>query len=120
VRLLSALIAPTRGSAVVAGYVLGKENEAIRHVVGILTETPGLYDRLSAWQNLLFFAELYDLPDKRASSQIERYLRLLDLWERRDDKVSDFSKRWCPSSGLSSANSPASSSLPCSWRSLPV
>jgi ABC-2 type transport system ATP-binding protein len=92
VRLLSALIAPTSGSAAVAGYRLGEHNEAIRKAVGILTETPGLYDRLSAWQNLLFFAEMYDLPASRARSQVEQYLRLLDLWERRDDKVGGFSK----------------------------
>jgi ABC-2 type transport system ATP-binding protein len=92
VRMLSALIAPTRGSAVVAGYRLGENNEAIRRSVGILTETPGLYDRLSAWQNLIYFAELYDLPAERASSQVERYLRLLELWDRRGDKVGGFSK----------------------------
>src|SRR5690242_4379163 len=92
VRMLSALIASTRGSAVVAGYRLGEHNQAIRQAVGILTETPGLYDRLSAWQNLLFFAEMYDLPAGRARGQVERYLRLLDLWERRDDKVGGFSK----------------------------
>ena len=92
VRMLSALIAPSRGSAVVAGYRLGENNEAIRQATGILTETPGLYDRLSAWQNLLFFAELYDLPADRAAAQVERYLRLLDLWERRGDKVGGFSK----------------------------
>src|SRR5215472_2823973 len=65
VRMLSALIAPTRGSAVVAGYRLGDHNDAIRQSVAILTETPGLYDRLSAWQNLLFFAEMYDLSAER-------------------------------------------------------
>src|SRR5215472_9468442 len=92
VRMLTALIAPTRGNAVVAGHRLGEDNDAIRQTVGILTETPGLYDRLSAWQNLLFFAELYDLPANRAASQVERYLRLLDLWERRGDKVGGFSK----------------------------
>src|SRR5579859_6829011 len=92
VRLLTALIAPTRGSAVVAGHRLGEHNEAIRQAVGILTETPGLYDRLSAWQNLLFFAQMYDLTAERAASQVERYLHLLDLWERRDDKVGGFSK----------------------------
>jgi ABC-2 type transport system ATP-binding protein len=92
VRMLAALIAPTRGSATVAGYLLGKQNDAIRRAIGILTETPGLYDRLSAWQNLLFFAELYDLPAKKATSQVERYLRMLDLWDRRNDKVSGFSK----------------------------
>lgn len=92
VRMLSALIAPTRGTAIVAGYHLGENNEAIRQSVGILTENPGLYDRLSAWQNLLFFAEMYDLSADRAASQVERYLRLLDLWERRGDKVGGFSK----------------------------
>lgn len=92
VRMLSALIAPTRGSAAVAGYRLGEDNDAIRQAVGILTETPGLYDRLSAWHNLLFFAEMYDLPARRAASQVERYLRLLDLWDRRNDKVGGFSK----------------------------
>lgn len=92
VRMLSALIAPTRGSATVAGYRLGEQNEAIRQSIGILTETPGLYERLSAWQNLMFFAELYDLSAKRATSQVERYLRMLELWERRDDRVGGFSK----------------------------
>ena len=92
VRLLTALIAPTHGSATVAGHPLGEDNEAIRRAVGILTETPGLYDRLSAWQNLMFFAEMYDLPATRAATQVERYLRLLELWERRDDRVGGFSK----------------------------
>jgi ABC-2 type transport system ATP-binding protein len=92
VRMLSALIAPTRGTATVAGHRLGENNEAIRQSIGILTETPGLYDRLSAWQNLMFFAQLYDLSAERAASQVERYLHLLDLWKRRGDRVGGFSK----------------------------
>ena len=92
VRMLAALIAPTSGSAVVAGQRLGVGDTAIRHSVGILTETPGLYDRLSAWQNLLFFAHMYDVPDPRAGQQAERYLRMLDLWERRNDPAGSFSK----------------------------
>src|SRR5438477_8818717 len=55
VRMLAALIAPTSGMATVAGHSLGADNNAIRRSVGILTETPGLYSRLSALQNLLFF-----------------------------------------------------------------
>src|SRR5512141_882837 len=61
VRMLAALIAPTQGGARVAGQQLGRDNEAIRRKVGILTETPGLYDQLSALQNLTFFGRLYDL-----------------------------------------------------------
>lgn len=92
VRMLTALIAPTEGHAQVVGYKVGSEDNALRQRVGILTETPGLYDRLTAQQNLVFFAQLYSLSAQRAKEQAERYLRMLDLWERRNDKVSTFSK----------------------------
>lgn len=92
VRMLAALIAPSSGSARIAGHELGQEDEQIRRAVGILTETPGLYDRLSARQNLLFFARLYGLDGQKAQGQVERYLRLLGLWERRDERVGGFSK----------------------------
>jgi ABC-2 type transport system ATP-binding protein len=92
VRMLTALIAPTGGGAWVAGHRLGENDEALRRSVGILTETPGLYDRLSAQQNLVFFAQLYDLDRQKARMQTERYLRMLGLWERRDDPVGSFSR----------------------------
>jgi len=92
VRMLTTLIAPTSGTARVAGYRLGENNESLRRSVGILTETPGLYDRLSARQNLMYFAQLYDLDSRKAASQTERYLRMLELWGRRDDPVGGFSR----------------------------
>ena len=92
IRMLSALIAPTSGSATIAGYQLGRDDQAIRRSVGILTETPGLYDRLSAFENLVFFARLYDLDAHRASEQAERFLTDLSLWDRKDEKVGGFSK----------------------------
>jgi ABC-2 type transport system ATP-binding protein len=92
VRMLAALISPTSGTARVAGYKLGEQNQSIRRSVGILTETPGLYDRMSAFENLVFFGQLYDLEASKAAQQAERYLRDLDLWERKDEKVGGFSK----------------------------
>jgi ABC-2 type transport system ATP-binding protein len=92
VRMLAALIAPTGGMATVVGHRLGEEDQAIRRTVGILTETPGLYEKLSAFQNLVFFARLYDVSRAQAEAQAERYLRMLGLWERRDDRVGGFSK----------------------------
>ncbi|MEO6458074.1 MAG: ABC transporter ATP-binding protein [Chloroflexia bacterium] len=92
VRMLAALIAPTDGSATVNGHEVGRDDTAIRRSVGILTETPGLYDRLTAHQNLVFFAQLYEVPEKRASEQAGYYLRALGLEERRNDKVGGFSK----------------------------
>lgn len=90
VRLLCCLIAPTSGSASVVGLEVGRDDAAIRRNVGILTETPGLYDRLSARRNLTIFARLYEV--ERVDYQVEKYLRLLGLWERRDDPVGEFSK----------------------------
>lgn len=92
VRMLCALIAPSSGTAQVAGYRLGADNAAIRRHVGMLTETPGLYESLSALQNLVFFARLYDLSVSDARVRAERYLHMLDLWDRRDDAVGSFSK----------------------------
>ncbi len=90
IRMLSALISPTSGKAKVAGYEVGREDNEIRRNVGILTESPGLYDRLSAERNLSFFAELHDVED--VAGQVERYLRLLGLWDRRGDVAATFSK----------------------------
>src|SRR2546430_12445650 len=82
-RLLCALIAPTTGTAEIAGFRLGHDDAKIRAAVGILTEQPGLYERQSAWDNLVFYATLYGLPKAVARSQAQRYLRLMGLWERR-------------------------------------
>jgi len=92
VRMLCALIGQSAGSATVAGHRIGRDDAAVRRSVGILTETPGLYDKLSALQNLTFFARLYDLPPPRARERAEHYLRLLELWGRRDEPVGGFSK----------------------------
>jgi ABC-2 type transport system ATP-binding protein len=76
----------------VGGHRVGEDDKEIRRSVGILTETPGLYERLTALQNLVFFAQLYEVPEERAVQQANRYLDLLDLQDRRNDKVGSFSK----------------------------
>src|SRR5437588_8068628 len=91
-RLLCALIAPTSGTAEIAGFQLGRDDRKIRAAVGILTEQPGLYERQSAWDNLVFYATLYGLPTPIAKSQAERYLRLMGLWDRRTEPVVTFSR----------------------------
>ena len=90
VRMLTSLIGPTDGSATVNGFVLGKQDTDIRRTVGVLTETPGMYDNLSAEYNMQIFAELYEVQDVKG--QVEKYLRMLGLWERRFDSAGTFSK----------------------------
>ncbi len=90
VRMLCSLIAPTAGRAWVNNFEVGKQDREIRASVGILTEQPGMYDRLSAEKNLTIYAKLYGVAD--VPGQVEKYLRLLGLWERRKDLAGSFSK----------------------------
>jgi ABC-2 type transport system ATP-binding protein len=90
VRMLTTLIGPTSGTATVNNFRVGQDDTAIRRCTGILTETPGMYDRLSAEKNLTIFAHLYEVVDVKG--QVEKYLRLLGLWDRRSDLVGNFSK----------------------------
>lgn len=89
-RMLAALIAPTSGAAWINGKRVGQDNEAVRASVGLLTETPGLYPRLNAEENLAFFARLHGVQD--IAGQVQKYLSLLGLWERRAEAVGGFSK----------------------------
>ncbi|MCP4428017.1 MAG: ABC transporter ATP-binding protein, partial [Chloroflexi bacterium] len=90
VRMLTSLIAPSAGGATVMGYKIGGDDQEIRRNVGILTETPGLYDRLSAQRNLTIYAKLYEV--EQIERQVEKYLKMLGLWERRHDAAGTFSK----------------------------
>ena len=90
IRMLSSLISPTNGTAQVMGFEIGIQDDDIRRNVGILTEAPGLYDQLSAERNLAFYGEMYEVED--IPSQVERYLRMLGLWERRHESAATFSK----------------------------
>jgi ABC-2 type transport system ATP-binding protein len=92
VRLLASLIAPTGGKAWVNGFEVGKQDIDIRRTIGILTESPGLYERLSAERNLQIFADLYEVPAEKRDAQVKRYLEMLGLWDRRHEMVAGFSK----------------------------
>ena len=90
IRMLTSLIKPTSGTAVINGFKLGIDDEGIRRSVGVLTETPGLYENLSAEENLKLYAELYETEN--VTAQIEKYLSMLGLFDRRTEPVGTFSK----------------------------
>ena len=92
VRMLACLIAPTAGTALLDGNLVGRDDEAIRAKIGILTESPGLYEKLSARQNLDYFGRLYGMSNADRADAVKRYLEMLGLWSRRDEPVAGFSK----------------------------
>ena len=91
VRTLGTLIAPTSGSATVAGFPLTPENGVeIRRRISIMPESPGLYLRLSVAENLGCFADLYEVADPR--QRIDRVLRAVNLADRAGDACGALSK----------------------------
>ncbi|MCW4009414.1 MAG: ABC transporter ATP-binding protein [Candidatus Bathyarchaeota archaeon] len=94
VRMLCCLISKTSGEARIGDYHVDREADclAIRKMVGFLPENVGLYENLSAYRNLDFYGKLYEVPDEKRRENIERLLKLLGIWDRRNDNVGDFSK----------------------------
>ncbi|MDD1677017.1 MAG: ABC transporter ATP-binding protein [Methanomicrobiales archaeon] len=92
VRLLNALILPTSGSATVFGKSVLQQGDSVRSMTGVLTESPNLYERLSARRNLTFFGRLYGVPEADLKSRVDRTLTWLGLADRADDLAGTFSK----------------------------
>lgn len=88
-RVLLGLLRPTSGTALVRGVDLSRD-DAARGSVGVLMENDGLYDRISAWQNLDYYGRLYHMRDR--DRRIGELLGAFGLSDRRDDKVFNFSK----------------------------
>lgn len=94
VRMLCCLISKTSGRAWIGDYEVGNPEDSLklRKMIGLLPENVGLYESLSAYKNLDFYARLYECPESERRENIERFLRMLGLWERRDQLVGTFSK----------------------------
>ena len=93
IRMLTCLIKQTSGTAFVNGLEINtsSDSQKIRGIVGVLPESPGLYESLSANRNLDFFAQLYGVPKDKREKRIEELLKMLDLWDRRDEPVATYS-----------------------------
>jgi ABC-2 type transport system ATP-binding protein len=92
IRMLSTLIGATSGKITIDGRDPIKEGSHVRSMIGLLTESPGLYEKISAYANLDYFSSFYDMPDKKRKGNIEKYLKMFGLWERRGDLAGTYSK----------------------------
>jgi ABC-2 type transport system ATP-binding protein len=94
IRMLCCLISKTSGEAQIAGYPIGSSADslAIRKMIGLVTDNIGLYEELSAYENLDYYGKLYECPEGQRKERIEYYLKMMDLWEKRDQSISEYSK----------------------------
>jgi ABC-2 type transport system ATP-binding protein len=90
--MLLGLIPPTEGTAIVNGADIKENPLQARRNVGLLPENAGFYDNLNAKQNLSFYAELADVPEKVASDRCEKLIDMVGLGDKRPVKVGAYSR----------------------------
>lgn len=92
IRLLNCIIKPTSGTATIAGHDILKDQMEIKRMTGLLAESPGLYEKLSAFEFLEFMAALYDVPEDVVPNRIDELLKLFGLHKRRDYLLEGYSR----------------------------
>lgn len=92
IRMLSTLISQTSGKITIDNRSPESDGGYIRSIIGLLTESPGMYEKISAYDNLEYYSSFYNIPDTKRKDNIERYLKMFDLWNRKDDLVGTYSK----------------------------
>lgn len=94
IRMLTGLIAKTKGEARIAGYEIGNLDDSLelRKLIGLVPDNVGLYEELTAYENLDYFGKLYGCPEQKRKTSIRYFLEMFELWPARDKAVGGFSK----------------------------
>ncbi len=92
IHLLLGLLEPTQGRASVLGFDTRTHSDEIRTRIGALLEFAGLYERMSAEDNLDFYGRIYHMSASERMPRIKELLTHLDLWDRRKDQVGKWSR----------------------------
>ncbi len=91
IKMLSTLISPSSGSALVNEFDIILNKDDVRKSIGLVFQDPSLDDRLSAYENLRFHAELYGVERDDFIERVEEVMTLVELWDRRNDIVRGYS-----------------------------
>ena len=91
IKILTTLLQPTSGSISLNDHDPVLEPDEVRRSFGIVFQDPSLDDELTAWENMEFHGVLYDIPKKTRRENIERLLKFVDLWDRKESLVKEFS-----------------------------
>jgi len=91
IKMLTTLLRQTAGEIKLNGYSPIEHPDEVRHSFGIVFQDPSLDDELTAYENMEFHGVLYSVPKKIRRERIEHLLNLVELWDRRDNLVKQFS-----------------------------
>jgi ABC-2 type transport system ATP-binding protein len=91
IKMLTTLLRPSEGHIVIDGHDPVRESDAVRHSFGIVFQDPSVDEDLTAWENMEFHGVLYSVPRKLRRDRIEELLKFVDLYDRKDNYVREFS-----------------------------
>ncbi|MBI5223872.1 ATP-binding cassette domain-containing protein [Candidatus Micrarchaeota archaeon] len=91
IKMLTTLLNPTHGQVQLNDFDVTKDPNEVRKNFGIVFQDPSVDDELTAYENMDFHGVLYKVPDNQRPTRIEQLLRLVELWDRKDDLVKHFS-----------------------------
>ena len=91
INMISGLSEPSSGSVNVMGYDLRHHLRQVRRILGAVPQETALYEELSAWANMDFHADLFNIPRREKADRIQRMLELVQLQDRKGSRVSTFS-----------------------------
>jgi ABC-2 type transport system ATP-binding protein len=91
IAMISGLVPPTTGDAVIGGYSITKQPIQAKRLIGFIPQEIALYPELNARQNLRFFGQLYGLRGKELDRRVDEVLELIDLADRQKDRIEGFS-----------------------------
>ncbi len=91
IKMLTTLERPTSGSITVNGFDPVTHSNDVRRSIGIVFQDQSLDDELTAYENMFFHAGLYGVPRKETPGRIKQFLEFVELWDRRDSMVKQFS-----------------------------
>ncbi len=91
ISMLSGLLAPTSGDAIIDGHSIRQDAKAVKQVIGVVPQEIALYDTISARENLTFWGKMYGLSGEKLKERVTAVLQIAGLTDRADDKVATFS-----------------------------
>jgi len=91
VNILNTLIRPDKGDVIIDGVNIKDDGETIKLIMGVVPQEIALYEELSAYENLMFWGGLYDIPGQELKKNVNKTLEIVDLVSRKDDRIKTFS-----------------------------
>jgi len=92
INLLTGISKPTSGKAYIAGHDVTEEPIKVKELIGVVPDVSGVYDELTACDNINFSAKLHNVPKEKRKTRAKELLELFELYDRRNDRVGTFSR----------------------------